>query len=142
MSRLLFVTSGLWVLGACTTRDRLVDPGSACIGAVPNFIDEDPQIVIDGTDETSITLLVSGCSSGSTQYLRQTCEVVDAGENTLEISGFTVARTPASVTADCNVVTIECGSFDLADGDWTVLYGEGETTFTVPYAGPAICVES
>ncbi len=44
-------------------------------------------------------------------------------------------------TDDCNIISTTCTSPALAEGAWTVSYGEGSTSFDVPYSGEMPCAE-
>ena len=131
---------GLALLVACADRDRLRDPGSVCIGDVPNFVDDDPQVGLTGSGATTLTILAGECVSGSTDWLRQECTVTQTDDGVLQVQFRVVRVSPLSQTMDCNFVTFDCGEVELDEGTWTLEYGDSDQTFTVPYSGPSICV--
>lgn len=125
------------LLAACSQRGRYVDAGEACLGE-PQFRDTGTTLAIVSGDSVPVTVVLSTCSSGSTQWLDQTCTAsVDGHRVVVATTGVT--RTPLNVTADCRWISQECGTVELTDGDWTLVYGDGGVAFSVPYEGEPIC---
>lgn len=125
---------------ACDRSETHEDLGQACLGE-PQPWDTGTVLVIGADDAAPVTVIFSTCSSGSTDWSEQSCEVdLSAGRITVTTSVKT--HTPKTATADCTWVDWDCGTVDLPAGDYSLVYGGSKVEFSVPYDGSPICVEN
>ena len=138
----LFVSLATAV-GCAPTRTTSYDaPGSACLVGDPEdiaFGDTTGLTSLEVDEPATVVVVISECSSGSTDWLEKTCSAELSG-STLAIAAFAKSRTPNAVTADCQFITVECTTPPLPAGELTLTYGGTSATLDVPSDGPMACV--
>lgn len=128
-------------LAGCMKIDKHEDLGQACLGDVEAW-DSGADLVIAPGDPTAVTVVFSTCSSGSVDWTDQSC-VLEVSDGEIRVTTFVRTLTPRRAqTDDCNWVSWDCGTVELDEGDYTLVYGAGEEPFGVPYEGGSICVDN
>lgn len=117
-----------------------VDLGTACLGE-PDPWDTATTLTIDADDTVPVTVVFSQCSSGSVEWIDPTCSV-DSDGGRIVVTTEVTTRTPNLTTSDCQWIEHDCGTVTLSASDFTLVYGNGKQTFTVPYDGPSLCARN
>lgn len=130
----------LVALVGCNPPEKHDDLGQVCLGPVQAY-DTGAVVVIEPGDAPEVTVVFDWCASGSVEWSEQSCSVTTEG-NAITVTSFAQTITPKTQTDDCNWISLECGTVELNEGDYTLRYGEASTEFSVPYDGGSICVEN
>ena len=130
----------LVALVGCNAPEKHDDLGQACLGPVQAF-DTGDVVVLEPGDTPEVTVVLSRCASGSVEWSEESCSVTTEGTD-ITVSSFAKSVTPNAQTDDCNWIALECGTVELEEADYTLNYGQGSTTFSVPYDGGSICAEN
>ncbi len=135
---LLFAATALM---GCMTTDKHDDLGQVCLGDVEAW-DTGVDLVIEPGDSPAVTVIFSTCTSGSVDWSDQSC-LIEVSDGEIHVTTYARTRTPRGAqTDDCNWVSWDCGSVDLEEGEYTLVYGSGEESFAVPYQGNSICAQN
>ena len=130
----------LVALVGCNPPETHDDLGQACLGPVQAY-DTGNVVVLEPGDAPEVTVIFSRCASGSVEWSEKSCSVTTEGTD-ITVTSFAKSVAPTAQTDDCNVISVECGTVEVEEGDYTLSYGEGSTSFSVPYDGGSICAEN
>lgn len=114
------------------------DLGQACLGVPEPFGSGQATVQVDADGTAPITVIFSECSSGSVDWIDPTCTASVEGDQ-LVVTTTVTTSTPNLQQSDCGWIAHDCGTVTLPAGDFTLVYGAGEQTFTVPYDDTVLC---
>lgn len=101
-------------------------------------VEDDGHVCVENDEELEVRVNFNACLSGSCDSVEDSgCEIaVDA--DTVTVTSFLEIKTEYEAgqgcTADCGVVSTECSTDALEDGEYTVVHGDHTMTLTIPSA--------
>lgn len=116
-------------LGACADDvEEHIDTGRACLLGDPGQAHE-------------VTIDFDLClSSSCEEVVESSCTAtLDGSTVTIEAEVTVRSKTRGSCTLDCNSPVVTCQTPPLAEGMYTLVYGEDQVPLTVLAGGPSTC---
>lgn len=115
-------------LGACADEVEHVDTGRACVRGEPG---QGHEVTVDFD-----LCLSSSCD----EVVESSCTTTLDGNTVIVDASVTVRSDPRGpCTLDCNSPVVTCQTPPLAEGTYTLVYGEDQVPLTVPLGGQSTC---
>ena len=130
------------LVAACGEEVVLEDAGEACLSATPGWPDGFQSF--EAGAPAYVTVRLNEClSSSCTSDMSARCDVEVTGDRiVISAQGSYTDESGASRTCtdDCMVFDTACETPALAEGTYTVAYGEAEITLGIPSLTGASCL--
>lgn len=115
-------------LGACTDEVEHVDTGRACVRGAP-----------EQAHEVSVDFGLC-LSSSCDEVVESSCTATLDGDTiVVEASATVRSSSRGPCTLDCRPAVASCQTPPLAEGTYTIVYGEDQVPLTVPLGDQSTC---